>query len=495
MPSDTLLLKMEQIDKQFPGVHALDHVDFDLYEGEVHILLGENGAGKSTLMKVLSGSLHRDSGRITIQGHEVDVLTPERSREMGIGMVYQELSLVPTLTVAENIFLGQPPKTRFGAVDWPEMKRRARQSLAELGVEIDPDTEIRRLNVAEQQLTEIARILVKEPKIILLDEPTSALSESERDRLFELIRRLLERKVGIVYISHRLEEVPLIGTRVTVLRDGKLVGTLPVSEVTEDKLIRMMVGRQLEEQFTKHPAVRGDEVFRVENLTVPGKLYDVSFNLHRGEILGIFGSMGAGQNTLTRALFGLQSKVTGKFFVDGEELDIKNPTQGIQHGLGYLTRDRREGLVPLLPVSSNITLAKLSQGTLAGLLNLGNEKQIGEKYVKDLRIQPPLVDRKVMYLSGGNQQKVVLARWLYSNSQVMIFDEPTRGIDVGAKAEVFALMDRLAQEGAGIIMVSSEMLEVLAMADRTLVMRLGKIVAEYGSDCTQEQLLRSASLG
>lgn len=495
MPSENLLLKMEQIDKQFPGVHALDQVDFELQEGEVHILLGENGAGKSTLMKILSGSLQRDHGRIFIKGQEVDVLTPERSHEMGIGMVYQDLSLVPTLTVAENIFLGQPLKNRFGAVDWPGMKRTARQSLVELGVEIDPDVEIRRLNVAEQQLTEIARILVKEPKIILLDEPTSALSESERDRLFQLIRRLQERNVGIVYISHRLEEVPLIGSRVTVLRDGRVVGTLPVSEVTEDKLIQMMVGRQLEEQFTKHPAVQEREVFRVEHLSVPGKLSDVSFKLHRGEILAIFGSMGAGQNTLTRALFGLQPKVTGKFFIDGKELSIHSPTVGIQNGLGLLTRDRREGLVPLLPVSPNITLAKLSQGAVARILNLRNEKKVGEEYVRDLRIQPPILDRKVLYLSGGNQQKVVLARWLYSNSRVMIFDEPARGIDVGAKAEVFALMDRLAQEGTGIIMVSSEMLEVLAMADRILVMRLGKIVAEYGSGCTQEQLLRSASLG
>ncbi len=256
MPDENLLLKMEQIDKQFPGVHALDHVDFDLREGEVHILLGENGAGKSTLVKILSGSLPRDSGRITIRGQEVDVLTPERSNEMGIGMVYQELSLVPTLTVAENIFLGRPLKNRFGAVDWAGMKEKAGESLAELGVDIDLDANIRQLNVAEQQLTEIARILVKEPKIILLDEPTSALSESERDRLFQLIHRLLERKVGIVYISHRLEEVPLIGNRVTVLRDGRVVGTLPVSEVTEDKLIEMMVGRQLAEQFTKHAAVQ-----------------------------------------------------------------------------------------------------------------------------------------------------------------------------------------------------------------------------------------------
>lgn len=493
--SNELLLKMEQIDKQFPGVHALDHVDFELRAGEVHILLGENGAGKSTLMKILSGSLSRDSGQITIQGQVVGELTPERSHELGIGMVYQELSLIPSLTVAENIFLGQLPKTRFNTVDWHTMRRKAKESLRNLGVEIDPDTQVRQLNVAEQQLTEIARILTAEPKIILLDEPTSALSDAERNKLFDLIKRLQARDVGIVYISHRLEEVPLIGTRVTVLRDGRVVGSYPVGEVTEDKLIQMMVGRQLKEQFTKHPSVKENEIFRVENLSVPNKLFNLSFNLRQGEILGIFGLMGAGQNTLTRALFGLESKVSGDFYIEDKKIVIQSPTQGISKGLGLLTRDRREGLVPLLTVPQNVTLAKLSQSSMAHVLNLGDEKKIGSKFVSDLRIQPPILDRKVMYLSGGNQQKVVLARWLYSNAKVMIFDEPTRGIDVGAKAEVFALMDRLAQDGTGIIMVSSEMPEVIAMADRILVMRAGKFVAEYGRGANQEQLLRSASLG
>jgi len=493
--SDGILLKMEQIDKQFPGVHALDHVDFELREGEVHILLGENGAGKSTLMKVLSGSLSRDSGRILVYGKEIGELTPERSRELGIDMVYQELSLIPALTVAENIFLGKPLLNRFGMVDWPGMRQKSVESLAELGVEIDPSLEVRRLNVAEQQLTEIARILTKQPRIVLLDEPTSALSETERERLFELIRRLQARKVGIVYISHRLDEVPLIGNRVTVLRDGRVVGTIPVSEANEDTLIQMMVGKQLTEQFTKHSSVQEEEIFRVEHLTVPGKLFDVSFNLRKGEILGVFGLMGAEQATLTRALFGLNSITSGKYFIAGKEVSIRNPGPGIANGIGLLTRDRREGLVPALAVPPNITLAKLSQHTPLHVMNLKQEKDIGAGFVRDLRIQPPMLDRQVMYLSGGNQQKVVLARWLYSNSRVMIFDEPTRGIDVGAKAEVFALMDRLTQEGASIIMVSSEMPEVIAMSDRILVLRGGEIVAEYGAGTTQEQLLRSASLG
>jgi ribose transport system ATP-binding protein len=470
-------------------------VDFDLKAGEVHVLLGENGAGKSTLVKILSGSLPRDSGRIVIRGAEVELLTPDKSREMGIGMVYQELSLAPALTVAENIFLGKPPKNRFGLIDWPEMKRKARQSLAELGVEIDPTTEIRRLNVAEQQLTEIARVLTEEPSIVLLDEPTSALSETERNHLFETIRRLQSSGVGIVYISHRLEEVPLIGQRVTVLRDGRVVGTMPVAEANSDKLIQMMVGRQLKEQFTKHPAATDQEALRVEHLSLPGKLFDLSFSLRKGEILGIFGLMGAGQEILTRALFGLEPELSGKFAVLGQEVSISSPSESISHGLGLLTRDRRVGLVPLQPLPPNITLARLSQYSSAHLLNLRDEWRVAGKFVEDLRILPPMLDRKVMFLSGGNQQKVVLARWLYSNSKVMIFDEPTRGIDVGAKAEVFALMDRLAEEGTGIIMVSSELHEVLAMADRILVMRAGRFVAEYDPSATQEELFRSASIG
>ena len=494
MDSRKTILRMEQIDKHFPGVHALDHVDFDLFQGEVHILLGENGAGKSTLMKILSGSLARDSGRMNIEGNEIDHLNPESAQELGIGMVYQELSLVPSLSVAENLFLGQLPRTHIGAVDWSKVHERAEQSLAELGVDIDPRSEVRQLNVAEQQLTEIARVLTHRPRILLLDEPTSALSDTERERLFEIIGQLCKRGVGIVYISHRLAEVPMVGHRVTVLRDGKKIGTLPVQEADEDTLVQMMVGRQLTEQFPKHDIGSGDAIFRVEDLSLDGFLQDLSFELHEGEILGIFGLMGAGQMELARAIFGLEEKSSSRVYIDGRRVDIHNPANAIELGMGFLTRDRREGLVPMLPIPPNVTLAGVGQAPLFGGLKLQREKEIAAQYVRDLRIQPPSLDRLVNYLSGGNQQKVVLARWLASDSRILIFDEPTRGIDVGAKAEVFALMNDLTRRGVGIIMISSEMPEILAMADRILVMRSGEFTAEYGrGEATQELILRAAS--
>lgn len=494
MESSTQLLRLEQIDKKFPGVYALDHVDFDLYEGEVHVLLGENGAGKSTLVKIISGSIPKDSGRIFIRGEEIQQLTPERSRELGVGMVYQELSLIPALSVAENIFLGQLPHTKLGTVDWRVMEQQAEQSLNELGVSINPRQEVRSLGVAEQQLTEIARVLTKRPQILLLDEPTSALSDTERARLFEIIERLRKRGVGIIYISHLLAEVPLVGQRVTVLRDGKVIGALPVEQANEETLITMMVGRQLTEQLPKEIVEIGEVAFRVENLSVDGILHDLSFELRKGEILGVFGLMGAGQEQLARAIFGLEPLSGGQIYVQGNPVRIRHPSAAIEHGLGLLTRDRREGLIPLLPIPPNITLANLSQSPIYERTKIKSELETAANYVQDLRIVPPRLDRPVMYLSGGNQQKVVLARWLFSEAKFLIFDEPTRGIDVGAKSEVFALMNDLTKRGVGILMISSEMPEILAMADRILVMRNGRFTAEYRSDeVTQEQLLRSAS--
>jgi len=494
MASTEPLLRMEQIDKRFPGVYALDHVDFDLYAGEVHVLLGENGAGKSTLVKILSGSIPRDSGRIIIQGKEIQHLTPAYSQELSIGMVYQELSLVPALTVAENIFLGKLPRNNLGIVDWSKMVQQARESLAKLGVAIDPRIEVRKLDVAEQQLTEIARVLTREPKILLLDEPTSALSGTERARLFEIIDLLRRRGVGIVYISHHLDEVPLIGQRVTVLRDGRSIGTLPVEEARRESLISMMVGRKLTEQYPKKRVVLGEVGLQVDSLSIDGKLESISLELREGEILGIFGLMGAGQAILARAIFGLEPLSDGRIYLRGQEIALKSPSDAIHHGLGFLTRDRRSSLVPMLPIPPNITLATLSQYSLRRILKLKTEKRTASTYVRDLRIQPSALDRAVVYLSGGNQQKVVLARWLFSEARFIIFDEPTRGIDVGGKAEVFSLMEDLTKKGVGIIMISSEMPEILAMADRILVMRAGCIAAEYrAGEATQEMLLQSAS--
>ena len=495
MTSPEVLLVMERIDKTFPGVHALDQVDFDLHEGEVHILLGENGAGKSTLMKILSGSLEADSGRIMVQGEEVRHNNPDRAAKLGIGMVYQEFSLIPTLTVAENIFLGDLPRNKIGLVRWGEVYRQAHQSLAALGVDIDPRARTSRLSVAEQQLTEIARVLTQDPKILLLDEPTSALSDTEIDRLFEIIRRLQDRGVGIIYISHRLDEVPRIGTRVTVMRDGRVIGTLPVEQADKNTLISMMVGRRLTEQYQKTRIQPSEPVLRVERLSSEPDLRDLSFEVRAGEIVGIFGLMGAGQTRLAHTLFGLEPMTSGKISIDGKPVTIRNPARAIRLGMGFMLRDRQSSLVPMQGLPSNITLANVSQLAFLGPLNLPHEARVASRYVDELTIRPPLLKRPVKFLSGGNQQKVCLARWLATGARILIVDEPTRGIDVGAKAEIFAILDSLAAEqNVGIVLISSEMPELLAMADRILVMRNGEFTAEYTyGEATQEMLLKSAS--
>ena len=493
MAMQKVLLRLEGIKKSFPGVRALENVNLDLYSGEVHILLGENGAGKSTLMKILSGSLERDGGKIWIDGKEVSRLDPERSKSLGIGMVYQELSLCSNLSVAENIFIGNLPKTKLGTVDWASLSRMAKDSLESLNVSIDPKTLVRELEVAEQQLTEIARVINKRPKILLLDEPTSALSDAERERLFDLIRLLQSQGVGIIYISHRLAEIKMIGTRVTVMRDGQVIDTLPVDQADENQLIQMMVGRKLDEQFPKEPAIIGDVVLEVNNLSSKNKFKNVNFQLHSGEILGIFGLMGAGQNELARSIFGLDTQMRGEIYINKRLIVVHKPNNSIRHGLGLLTRDRREGLVPMLEVPQNVTLAIRSQETNARFIKLGTEKKLAIEFVNSLQINPPTVNRKVMFFSGGNQQKIILSRWLCSKSKILIFDEPTRGIDVGGKADVFHLMSKLANQGIGIVMISSEMPEILAMADRILVMRRGELVAEFTQGVTQEDLLRAAS--
>ena len=492
--SSSLILRAEAIDKSYPGVHALDHVDFDLYEGEVHALLGENGAGKSTFMKILSGSLPKDSGRISLRGQEVEIASPMHARELGIGMVYQELSVIPSLSVAENIFLGRLPKRKpFGTVDWSEATSQAKRILDDLGVDIDPRERVRDLSMGEQQLTEIAKALSMKAQILLLDEPSSALSDEERERLFSILRGLQEKGVAIIYVSHRLVEVPQIGQRVTILRDGKKIDTVPVDQADEATLIRMMVGRELGEQFPKEDVQRGGELLRIRNLTVEGKLRNLNLTLHKGEILGIFGLLGAGRTEFARALFGVDQIDDGEVFVNGGKVNISCPSDAIELGFGYLTEDRKDGLIPRLTIPANITLASLKRVCQLGFLKHDEERASAEKYVKELDIHTPKLSQRVEFLSGGNQQKVALAKWLCSRSKILIFDEPTRGIDVGAKAEVFRLMNELAKQGVGIILLSSELPEVLAMADRILVMAGGSFVAEYaGGQASQEDLMKNA---
>ena len=494
MDQHEILLKLENIEKRFPGVIALKSISLDVRAGEVQVLLGENGAGKSTLMKILAGEHAPTGGEIVVGGRQVSALTPTLATELGIGLVHQELSLVPALSVTENIFLGRMPRGAFGKIDWARAHEAARHALEALGVSIDPTAEVRTLEVAEQQLIEITRVLERGPRILLLDEPTSALSDSERSRLFDVIRRLKQRGHGIIYISHHLSEIPMIADRVTVLRDGVVVETLPAEKADEETVIGLMVGRRLEEQFPKETVELGAPMLAVENLASGRTLKDLSFTLRRGEILGIYGLMGAGQAEIASALFGLQPVKAGSITVEGKRADFRHSSDAIAAGLGLISRDRRQSLVPMQPVGPNLSLSWLSGKSLLSRLDLAREREEGRRYISDLRIRPASTTHKLFFFSGGNQQKVILARWMSSGAKILIFDEPTRGIDVGAKAEVFAVMSRLVSEGASILMISSELNELIGMADRVLVMRGGRLSAELPrEEISQQNLLRYAS--
>jgi ribose transport system ATP-binding protein len=416
------------------------------------------------------------------------------AQQMGIGMVHQELTLVPALTVAENILINRLPRTRFGMIDWPRAYELANEALQQLGVDIDPRRKARELTVSEQQLTEIARVLSLDCRILLLDEPTSALSETETERLFEVIRRLQADGVGIIYISHRLHEIALIGDRVTVLRDGQLAGTMSAEDADRDTVVSMMIGRSLKDLYPKVVAETGECLLAVENLSVEKRLQDISFELRQGEVLGVFGLMGAGQTVLAQALFGMLPLSGGQIQIDGQPVSIRHPNDAIQHKMAYVTSDRRQSLVRVQPMPPNIALANTSQMGLMQRLKHKEERRLSQQYVEELDIRPRLIDRPMGQFSGGNQQKVVLARWMSTGANIIILDEPTRGIDVGAKAEVFALINRLTQAGTGIIMISSEISEILGMSDRIFVLRDGRIVSWYlRGEATQEQLLHDAS--
>ncbi|MFV0332963.1 MAG: sugar ABC transporter ATP-binding protein [Tropicimonas sp.] len=494
MDQHEILLKLRNIEKRFPGVIALKSISLDVRAGEVQVLLGENGAGKSTLMKILAGEYEPTGGEIVVGGRQVSALTPGLATELGIGLVHQELSLVPALSVTENIFLGRMPCNAFGRIDWGKAHEDARHALEALGVSIDPTVEVRTLEVAEQQLVEITRALTRDPLILLLDEPTSALSDSERNRLFDVIRLLKQRGHGVIYISHHLSEIPMIADRVTVLRDGVVIETLPAEKADEGTVIGLMVGRKLEEQFPKKTVELGGPMLTVENLASGRTLKNISFSLRRGEILGIYGLMGAGQAEIASALFGLQSLKAGSIEVEGKPVDFRHSSDAIAAGLGLISRDRRQSLVPMQPVGPNLSLSWLSGRSLLSRLDLAREREEGRRYISDLRIRPASTTHKLFFFSGGNQQKVILARWMSSGAKILIFDEPTRGIDVGAKAEVFAVMSRLVSEGASILVISSELNELIGMADRVLVMRGGRLSAEFPrGEITQYNLLRYAS--
>lgn len=489
-----VILKMHRIRKTFPGVVALDDVHFELRKGEVHILLGENGAGKSTLVKILSGAYQKTGGQIFLYGQETDIRNPKHAQEFGISIIYQEFNLVPHLSAGENIFLGRESTLNLGVIDQKKIFESAQKILNDLGVEINARSLVKELGVAQQQMVEVAKALSLDAKILIMDEPTSALTEHEIKELFATIRRLKEKDVSIIYISHRLEELFEIGDRITVLRDGKYIGTHAISEITRPELIRMMVNRELKEQFPKQKTKRGKEVLRIEDLSRNGMLENISFSLHCGEVLGIAGLLGSGRTELARFIFGVDKVDSGRIYIKGKLQKIKSPRSAINLGIGFLTEDRKsQGLIMILSLKENVCLPSVKRLSKLGIVNVKEENRAANQYVKELRIKTPGLNQKVMYLSGGNQQKVVMSKWLCSKADIFIFDEPTRGVDVGSKVEIYQLMNQLTAEGVAIIMISSELPEILGMSDRILVMHQGKIAGEFSAEeATQEKILHRA---
>ena len=492
------VLKMVGIAKTSPGVVALSGVDFDVMPGEVHALVGENGAGKSTLMKILAGADTKDAGHILLDGTEVQITSPQEAMRRGISIIYQEFNLVPYMNAAENIFLGREPMGAMpGVIDFKTMYRDAEAIIKELGVALDVRTPMNQLSVAQQQMVEIAKATSRKSRIIAMDEPSATLTEHELENLFALIRRLKAEGVSIIYISHRLEEIFEICDRVTVMRDGALVDTKNVADTNREDMIKMMVGRELTDIIPKVAAKQGDVALEVRHLNRAGVLNDISFKVRRGEVLGIAGLVGAGRSEVARAIFGADPIDSGEILIDGKTVKIRSPKHAISLGVGLVTEDRKAlGLVLGMATRENISLANLGALSKFGFINRGREREVAHRYVDEVLIKTPSVEQAVQNLSGGNQQKVVLAKWLFTKSKILIFDEPTRGIDVGAKTEIYQLMNRLAENGVAVIMISSELPEVLGMSDRIIVMHEGEIAGELGrEDATQEKIMQLATGG
>lgn len=491
-----VILTMKGIDKSFPGVHALDHVDLEVRKGEVHALMGENGAGKSTLMKVLTGIYMKDSGTITYEGKEVEFHNTREAQEAGIVIVHQELNMLGHLTVAQNIFIGREFKKGI-SIDDKKMNEEAAKLFKRLNIDIDPTETMSNLTVGKQQMCEIAKAISHQAKVIVFDEPSAALTEAEIEELFKIIRDLREQQLGIIYISHRMDEIKVITDRVTVMRDGTYVGTLITKDCTKNDIINMMVGRVIYEDPKTHSMVpKGSPVvLKVSHLNAGKMVQDVSFELHKGEILGFSGLMGAGRTETARAIFGADPKESGEIWVNGKAVTINTPEDAVKHGIGYLSEDRkRYGIVVQKSVAENTTMASLKQFLNGIFINKKKEEKVAQEYVDSLATKTPGVDQLVVNLSGGNQQKVVIAKWLAKDCDILIFDEPTRGIDVGAKNEIYKLMNKLASEGKAIIMISSEMTEILRMSDRVIVMCEGKITGEIDiAEATQENIMNLAT--
>jgi len=491
------ILKVENVTKSFPGVVALDGINFELMPGEVHVLLGENGAGKSTLIKLLSGVYSKDSGRFLFDGKEVAIHSVHEAQQLGITTIYQEMNLVSDLTIAQNIFLGREVKdARFLgiAVDRKAMDAKSREILSSVGLDLSPQTLVSQLSVPQRQMVEIAKALSLDARVVIFDEPTATLEDKETQALFRIIRLLQERGIGIIYISHRLEEIQQIGNRATVLRDGRYIGTVRVGEASIDELISMMVGRELGEQYPRTQHSPGEIALELEGISAPGVLEDISLHVNKGEIVGLAGLVGAGRTELAQVVFGIRQPNAGRINLFGKEVSISSPVQASNLGLAFLTEDRKElGLFQKLAVRENIIHAAMRKLFPCGIIRAEKERRVAQDYVEKLKIKINGLGKPVRYLSGGNQQKVVLAKWMATQPRVFILDEPTRGIDVGAKKEIYKLMDELAAQGCPILMISSELSEILGMSDRIYVMHEGRIAAEYSRrDATQGKILQSA---
>lgn len=493
-----VVLKAEKINKSFPGVKVLSDVSFDLEEGEVHILLGENGAGKSTLMKIFSGLYSVDSGDIYVNGEKVTIRNTKDSQNLGISIIYQEFDLVPYLTVAQNIFLGREPLKKDGSINQGEMRKKSREYLEFLRANIDVDAKVCTLGVAQQQLVEVAKAVSQDAKILIMDEPTATLSDSEIERLFETIRRLQQNKVSIIYISHRLQELKQIGTRVTVLRDGMTICTEDIQKISMDELVHRMVGREVSQKRVRLQNTATEEVaLKVSHLNRKGILHDISIQVHKGEIVALAGLVGAGRTELVHAIFGIDKIDSGQVEILGKEIEKPTPGKCVKSGLGLLPESRKEnGLSLTLPIYQNTSQAAMEKLTRHGILNLKKEREVAKKYIRQMNIVCTGPDIEPLYLSGGNQQKVVIGKWLFTESDVLIFDEPTRGIDVGAREEIYHIIDDLAKKGTAILVISSDLPEVLTISDRIYVMREGRIAGELNCDsATQELIMGYASGG
>src|SRR5919197_679596 len=498
MAASSDLVRMEGIDKSFPGVHALDNCHFELRMGEVHALCGENGAGKSTLMKVLAGIYPKDAGRILFKGVEVDIPTPRAARDLGISIIHQELSLMRHLTVAQNIFIGREPRTGpLGFIlDEDRINQQTRTLLERLNIRLDPRARVGELTVAAQQMVEIARALSLNTEVLIMDEPTAALTDTEINALFDIIRQLRSHGVGVVHISHRLEELKQIADRVTVMRDGRYVATVNTDKAPIDRIISLMVGRTIYEATPEVPEQPSQEVvLEVRNLNRGRVVKDVSFTLRRGEILGFAGLVGAGRTEVARALFGADPLDSGEVLVQGRKVEIRSPRDAVRHGIAYLSEDRkRYGLALGMDVETNVALAAFEKFVRPlGWVSAGKARARAEHLVEALSIRTPGVHQKVKNLSGGNQQKVVIGKWLTADTHVLIFDEPTRGIDVGAKSEIYRLLNDLARQGKAIVIISSELPEVLRISHRILVMCEGRVTAELPAGSTQEEIMTYAT--